>query len=376
MPPADALDKYARLLISNVAIIMIIGIVMVYSSSYIYAKEIYGTSLYFFLKQIMFSLLGVGLAYIVSKTKKDFWPKYAVGIHLLATLFLLFTLIPPLGDAVKGAYRWVNLFGLKFQPGEFVKVTIILSSICFFEQFEKRQKKENIIHAFFLLLPLPIFMAQPDFGTFSICFISIAFVCYLSDFPRRVFYLFLGAGILATIPLLLSRPYRVERIFSFLDPWKNAKGSGFQIIQSYLAFASGAIMGQGLGNSNEKLFYLPEAHNDFIFSVIGEETGLLGVVVVVASFAFFLYIGFNMALLLREGYYRLLAAGLSFLVALQAFLNMGVVLGLLPTKGLNLPFISYGGSSLVANFFSLGLLLLCAKKSDPFPMSTASTLGS
>lgn len=373
MKPFEEFDKHTRLLLSNVTVIMIIGIVMVYSSSYIYAKELYGSSLYFFLKQIFFSLLGMALAYTVSKTKKSLWPKYAGKIHLLATLLLLFTLIPPLGEAVKGAYRWINLFGVKFQPGEFVKITIILSAVSFFEKFERREKKENIIHALSLFAPLIIFVAQPDFGTFSICFISIAFVCYLSDFHRKIFYFSLGGGLLAAIPLLLAKPYRVERIFSFLDPWKNAKGSGFQIIQSYLAFASGAVTGQGLGNSNEKLFYLPEAHNDFIFSVIGEEAGFIGVSIVVISFAFFLHLGLNMASLLRDKYYCLLAASLSFLLAFQAFLNMGVVLGLLPTKGLNLPFISYGGSSLVANFFLVGLLLLCAKKDRPLPRPLPST---
>ena len=356
------LERYRQLLTLNVTIIMIIGIVMVYSSSYIYAKEIHGSSLYYFFKQTMFALLGICLSYTVLRTKKSFWPKYARAIHILMTFVLLLTLFPHVGTVVKGAHRWVDFFGLKFQPGEFIKITIILSSISFFEQFEKMERKSKIIHALSLIIPLLILIAQPDFGTFSICFISIAFVCFLSDFPRKIFYISLTIGMTSMIPLLLSKAYRVERIFSFLDPWKNAKGSGFQIIQSYLAFASGSLTGLGLGNSNEKLFYLPEAHNDFIFSVIGEETGLLGTVFVVFTFMALVYIGFNISVLLDDKYTSILAASLTFLLGLQAFLNMGVVLGLLPTKGLNLPFISYGGSSLVANFFLVGLLLLCAKQ--------------
>ena len=356
------LDRYRRLLIINVMIIMIIGIVMVYSSSYIYAKELYGTPFYYLIKQVLFSLLGVSIAVIISKTKKNFWYKYARDINIVMTGILLLTLVPYIGTSVKGAHRWVDFFGLKFQPGEFMKITMTLSSIVFFERYTRLKKKEMIIYAISLMIPLLILLAQPDFGTFSICLISMAFVCYLSNFSRKIFTIFLLTGSFAIGLLSLITPYRATRLFSFLDPWKNAKGSGFQIIQSYLAFANGHIFGLGLGNSNEKLFYLPEAHNDFIFSVIGEETGLIGIVFIVFLFFSFVYLGLKTAVLLQDKHSVMLTASMIFLLGLQAFLNMGVVLGLLPTKGLNLPFISYGGSSLVANFILIGLLLVCIKK--------------
>ena len=356
------LDKYRRFLIIDVILIVVVGIVMVSSSSYIYAKELHGNPFYYLTKQILFALCGVCLAFIISKTKQNFWYKYAKNINIFMMALLLLTLFPYVGSPAKGAYRWITIFGLKFQPGEFIKITLILSSIGLFECYSKLQKKEIIIYTLSLVGPLLILLAQPDFGTFSICFISLAFVCYLSSFSRKAFYVFLFIGTILTIVFALITPYRMERLFSFLDPWKNAQGSGFQIIQSYLAFTNGHIFGQGLGNSNEKLFYLPEAHNDFIFSVIGEELGLFGVLSVMFMFFSFVYLGFRISMLQREKHSMILVASMTFLLGIQAIVNMGVVLGLLPTKGLNLPFISYGGSSLIANFILVGLMALCAKQ--------------
>ena len=358
----DPIDRYRRVVVFLVTVIVVFGIVMVYSSSYIYAKEFYGSSFYYLIRQAIFALLGIGLAYVISKTKKTVWEKYAMEINIFVTFILVLTLVPHIGASVKGAHRWIELFGIKFQPGEFVKATMAISSISFFGNFHNMEKKKKVVHFISILLPLVIFLFQPDFGTFSICFILVAFICYLSDFPRKIFYIFLGFGTAVSVPILLSESYRVQRIFSFLDPWKNAQGSGFQIIQSYLAFANGSIFGLGLGNSNEKLFYLPEAHNDFIFSVIGEEMGFLGVLVVVILFSLLIYFGFKISLLIDGKYSAMLVASITFLLGLQAILNMGVVLGLLPTKGLNLPFVSYGGSSLIANMFLIGLLLSCTKK--------------
>jgi cell division protein FtsW len=168
-------------------------------------------------------------------------------------------------------------------------------------------------------------------------------------------------GIVNGFVILMAAPYRVKRVLAFLDPWKDPRGTGFQIIQSFLAFANGSFFGQGLGNSNEKLFYLPEAYNDFIFSVVGEELGFVGVLVFVLMFVSFLFIGFKLAISLRSRVGSIMLATIIFTIGFQAFLNMGVVLGVLPTKGLNLPFISYGGSSMVANLAALGLVFACLK---------------
>ena len=340
-----------------VSVLMAFGLVMVYSSSFIISGEFHGSGHYIIYKQILCLLVSVLFCGIISKTKITFWLKYGIHFHLVCFGLLLLTFLPTLGITVKGARRWIDMGYFIFQPGELIKVSIILAMIPFFEKFDEMEVKQRFFYGLVILLTLGMLILQPDFGTFFIVFLVISFVAFLSSFSRKHFYSFVVGGILVGIPILLSRAYRVERLFSFVDPWKNPQTSGFQIIQSYLAFANGSIFGQGLGNSNEKLFYLPEAHNDFIFSVIGEELGLLGITFVICCFLFLLYFGFSISLGLKDKYIYMLCSALVFTIGLQAVVNMGVVLGLLPTKGLNLPFISSGGSSLLANFFAIGLVI-------------------
>lgn len=343
--------------ILSLSAISVVGLIMVYSSSYIYGKEVFGSSLHFISRQLIFMLFGITGAFIVWKTKINFWLKNALYLNIFVTFLLLLTFMPGLGVSVKGAARWLNLGFLTFQPGELIKYSLILASLNYFEGFLRLTNRERVLHGVSLVLPLFLLIKQPDFGTFSICFFLMIFVCFLSSFPRKWFYTIFSAGTILGAFVLFTQAYRVKRILTFLDPWKNSKTSGFQIIQSYLAFANGSFFGQGLGNSTEKLFYLPEAHNDFIFSVIGEEVGFLGVIIVILAFLAFIYFGFKCAVEVKDRINTILISSLVFTLALQAALNMGVVLGLLPTKGLNLPFISYGGSSLVCNFFAIGLIM-------------------
>jgi cell division protein FtsW len=362
VPDFNEVDRLTRYFLISLTILVIVGVIMVFSSSYIFAKEHYGTSVYFFLKQLIFVSVGAFGAWIISRTKFSFWVKYAFFIHLISTFLLLLPFMPGMGKVVKGAYRWIQLGSIGFQPGELIKYTSLMAALAFFDNFNRMDKQSRMIHATGLIAPLIILLLQPDFGTFTICFILMTFVCYLSAFPRRYFYYTIFGGIVTGIPILLMQSYRVKRLFAFLDPWKNAQTSGFQIIQSYLAFANGSVWGQGLGNSNEKLFYLPEAHNDFIFSVMGEELGFMGVFFVVGVFLLLIYFGFRLALSLNDRKGTILISSVVFTLGLQVVLNMGVVLGLLPTKGLNLPFISYGGSSLICNFFGIGLILATVRQ--------------
>lgn len=338
-------------------ILNITGVIMVYSSSYIFATEMYQNSSYFFVRQLIFLVLATSLAFVVSKTRYDFWLKYSTGINIALTLAILATFIPGLGVSVKGAHRWINIAGYSFQPGEILKYTILLSGINYFESFNFTTVKERVIYACLLMIPMSLVILQPDYGTFMICFLGLLFTCYMSSFPRKIFYTFVPVVAMVGAVLLVAQPYRVERLKTFLDPWQSPQGSGFQIIQSWMGFANGSIFGQGLGNSHEKLFYLPEAHNDFIFSVLGEELGFVGVMFTVTLFVSLILFGFKVVLLVKERKAALLAACSIFTLGFQALLNMMVVLGLLPTKGLNLPFISYGGSSLVSNFFAVGLFI-------------------
>lgn len=353
----ESIDTNLKIFLGILSVLIVLGIVMVYSSSYIYARDIYGNSSHYFYRQLFYLSLGIPMCWIVSKTKTSFWVKYSWFFHMVMVFLLIGTYIPGFGNVVKGANRWINFGGFGLQPSEFVKITTLLVSIPFFENFFKVSLKDRIAQGVFISLPLFLLLGQPDFGSFTICLGLMGVVCFLSSFPRKYFYSTVVLGLLAIVPILLAQPYRVRRLFAYLDPWKNPQTSGFQIIQSYLAFANGSLFGTGLGNSNEKLFYLPEAHNDFIFSVIGEELGFLGVAFVVLLFLGLILFGFRLVAKVERRISTLLGTAIIFTIGLQASLNMGVVLGLLPTKGLNLPFISAGGSSLLANFFAIGLFL-------------------
>lgn len=354
-------DRLIKSFLTTLAIIITIGLIMVWSSSYILANENFGTPYHYIIRQLINLFLAIVIAYTVSKTKYTFWLKYGYIINILASVVVALTIVKGIGSSAKGASRWLSFGGFSLQPGEIVKFTVILSALTFFENWNKMDSKERLKHGGTLFLPLVLLIKQPDFGTFFICFVVISFVCFMSSFPRKYFYYSLIGGGLAGVFVLFSQAYRVKRLLTYLDPWKNPQGSGFQIIQSYMAFANGSAIGQGLGNSNEKLFYLPEAHNDFIFSVLGEELGFMGVFILISLFIAFIYFGFKLALQVRDRIGIILAASVVFVLGLQALLNMSVVLGLLPTKGLNLPFVSYGGSSLLCNFFGIGLLLSVIK---------------
>lgn len=351
------IDRYTRNFLMTLSLIILVGVVMVFSASFIYAKEIHNNSAYYFFRQLIYITMGSMIAFGLSRTKFSFWIKYAYHINVVFIVFLILTIIPGIGAEVKGASRWIGVKGFTIQPGEFIKYSVLLTAVIFFEQFSTLEQKTRWKYLASIFVPLLILIKQPDFGAFAICFVIIAFVAFVSHFPRKYFYTAAGIGTVAILGVLFMQPYRVARILSYLDPWKNPKGAGFQIIQSYLAFANGSFFGQGIGNSNEKLFYLPEAHNDFIFSVIGEELGLFGVLLIVMMFLVLIYWGFRVALSLNNNRATMVVSSIVFLIGFQTFLNMGVVLGLLPTKGLNLPFISYGGSSILSNFVGIGLML-------------------
>lgn len=354
----DDTEKTKKFFLITISLILIIGIIMVFSSSYILSKEYYGSSTKYLFRQVFFLCFGLGAAFVLSKTKMTFWFKNIYVFNGFVT-FLLFLTVTPMGKVIKGSQRWLDFGFFSFQPGEVIKYTLCFSAIYYFSRFASYTVKERSLNALNFVAPLVILLLQPDFGTFSISAILICFACFLSNFPRRYFYSAFVVGAIASVGILISAPYRVKRLMAFLNPWSDARDSGFQIIQSYLAFANGHVFGQGIGNSNEKLFYLPEAHNDFILSVIGEELGFVGVFAVVMLFLLFTYYGFKLAMSVKSKLNQQIIASLVFAISIQAFLNMGVVLGLLPTKGLNLPFISYGGTSLVANIVALGFVFCC-----------------
>jgi len=337
-----------------------IGVVMVYSSSAIMAEERFQDGFYFLKRQLFYTLVGFVLMAFTTYFNYKNWRKLAVAALLGSIALLALLFVPGFGVRVGGAMRWLRLPGLTIQPAELVKLTLVLYLA--HSLTRKREKVRSFLKGYFpymvvLGLLLGMLLKQPDLGSAMI----IAGVAMSMLIVAGVRWRYILPTIIMTLPvvyfLIMQVDYRRRRIMAFLDPWDDPFDTGFQIIQSLVAFGKGGVLGQGLGIGEQKLFYLPEAHTDFIFSVIGEELGLVGTLIVAALFLMLVLCGIRIALHCQEPFGRNLAFGLSLLLGLEAFVNLAVCMGLLPTKGLALPFISYGGTSLVVSLIAVGILL-------------------
>ena len=337
-----------------------LGVVMVFSSSSIMAARDYSDSLYFLKRQGGYALFGFGVMALLMRVDLEILRKAAWPLLGLCALLLIAVLVPGIGKKVGGASRWIKVAGITFQPAEFVKVGLVL-----FMAHSLSRKQDKVKSFRFGFLPymlilavlLGLLLAQPDLG--SALTLGVVAIAMLLIAGTRLKYL---AGIaLIALPFLyfmvMNVDYRRRRIMAFLNPWEDPSDTGFQIIQSWIAFGSGGAVGQGLGESKQKLFYLPEAHTDFIFSVIGEELGFIGVFVIAAMFMLLILRGLKTSLNAPDEFSCFLAFGITLLIGMQAFVNMAVVMGMVPTKGLALPFLSYGGTSLVTTLASIGILL-------------------
>jgi cell division protein FtsW len=348
------------LLLITVLILVSLGIVMVYSASFAIAGERFRDAYHFLKKQAMAAGLGVALMILAAKLDYHRWQALAVPLLVLSAGLLGILIFPGLRHEVGGSARWLKFSFLSFQPAELAKLALVIYLARSLAKKEGRMQslKVGVLPHFIVLGGLFVLvLKQPDFGT-GIVFATLVFILLFAA-GARVRYL--GAAVLAAVPVLFyiatRAHYRTGRLLAFLDPWKDPSDSGFQIIQSFLAFGAGKRFGVGLGEGHQKLFYLPEAHTDFIFSVIGEELGLLGVTVVIGLFVFLTWRGFRACFRAADLFGSYLALGVTLLIAVQALLNMGVVMGLLPTKGATLPFVSYGGTSLMINLMAVGILL-------------------
>lgn len=341
-------------------VLVLTGIVMVYSASAHLAAERYQNSFYFAQKQGGFALFGF-LALIVFRYLPyqiyRRWVYVALG---LSALSLVLVLIPGIGTRVGGASRWFRLGGISFQPAEFSKLVLIIFLAYSLEKKQAVMKSLGrgfLFHLGVSLGFIALVLAEPDLGMAISILLLTAVLLFVGGV--RLKHLILSLLALAPLAYFLvwQVPYRRARVLSYLNPWEDPLGSGFHLIHSFYAFGSGGLTGLGLGGSHQKLFYLPEPHTDFIFSIIAEELGFIGVMVVAGLF-FLLILRSLMAALRGKDLFGLyLAVGISTLIGLQAFINMMVVMGLLPTKGLTLPFISYGGTSLLLNLIGIGILM-------------------
>lgn len=337
-----------------------VGVVMVYSSSAIMAAERFGDGFYFLKRQGLYALVGFAVMCLAASFRYENWRHLAVVSLLISILLLGLLLVPGVGIKVGGAVRWLKFPGFTLQPAELVKLALVFYLA--HSLTRKKEKVRSFVKGYFpymivLSVLLLLLLKQPDLGSAMI----VAALAMSMLIVAGVRWRYILPTILISLPviysLIISSDYRRRRLMAFLDPWTDPYDSGFQIIQSLVAFGQGGIRGQGLGIGEQKLFYLPEAHTDFIFSVIGEEMGLIGVLVIAAIFLLIVLCGIKIALRCQDPFGRNLAFGLSLLIGFSAFINMAVCMGLLPTKGLTLPFISYGGTSLVTSMLAIGILL-------------------
>lgn len=340
--------------------LVLIGIMMIFSSSAILAKENYDDTYYYLKKELIFFVIGFVALFI---TKAISYKRYAKWIYalLFVTLILMgLTFLPGISHSAKGATRWVRLAGFGLQPSEIAKITLIIfTAYLIAKKDDKIRKFSSGILPILLVSGAFVMMIlwQRDLGSAFVIGAVIFILLFISEAKlKHLLFIVLSAAPVIYF-LIFNVDFRKKRFLAFLDPWKDQLGTGYQVVQSYVAFKSGGLSGVGLGESKQKLFYLPEAHTDFIFSVLGEEFGMIGVLIVVSLFLFFVYRGFRIAVKTLDPFGRYLALGLTCLLGLQAFINFGVVMGLLPTKGLTLPFISYGGTSLIVSLASVGILL-------------------
>ena len=357
-------NKKSRRLTIEILILVVIGVIMVGSSSRVWAHAKFNDSMYFMSRQAVFALIGFFVMWMSSKISLTKLRGHAKIFFIICTVALLLVLIPGLGVQRNGSRSWFGVGSFLIQPSEFFKIAIILYVA---DHLAKRYrikkfKKDLIFPCFLVALGFGLILLQPDFGSGIVMVCSIVVMVLAADSPISYFVRVGMLGIAGLGGLILSAPYRLARITSFLDPWKDPLGAGFQIIQSLFAISPGGILGVGFDNSMQKHFYLPEPQTDFIFAIFAEEFGFIGCVFLILLFLLVIYEGVKIAKNCVDPYLCYVAIGLISLFAIQVMINLGVVVGLFPVTGITLPFISYGGSSLVVMMGSMGLLASIANE--------------
>jgi len=341
----------------------VLGLLMIYSATNVMAGSSprYGYDpAYFFKRQILFLVVGVSLAVGLSRVDHDFYRR-RIWVLLAGTfLLLLLVYVPGVRHTANGASRWINLRLFTFQPSEMAKF-VLLAYAAYSIDRKGENPKEGTKAFLPMLAVMGLFVAvilrEPDFGMAVVILTTFLAVIFIAGFPWKLLAAFAAAGAAGAAALIAAKPYRVARLHAFLDPISQAQAAGYQVVQSLIAFSNGGLLGAGVGGGRQKLFYLPEMHTDYIFSVIGEELGFAGVVLVGALFVTMVWVGYRVARRARDPFGKYLAIGVSSVIGIQALMNMMVGLSMLPPKGMVLPFLSYGGSSLILHLAAVGVLM-------------------
>ena len=357
--------KFNKTLFVSIIIISLFGILMIYSASHIWAEYKYGDALKYVKNQGLFFIIGLFLMIFFSKLDYKWYYNNANKILLICFTLLILVLIPGVGSVRNGSRSWFGIGSLGIQPSEAAKLILIIYVSKYLSLNQKNIKKLKECVLPILGVTMFIFvliMLQPDFGTGVIIVMSIIGLLFVAGANLKFFVKLAVIGVVGIIGLIIMAPYRLKRILSFINPWSDPLGSGFQIIQSLYAIGPSGLFGYGFLNSRQKHFYLPEPQTDFIFSIIAEEFGFMGIIIVATLFLIIIYKGFKIAIESQDLFRKYLAFVITFELSFQAMLNLMVVVGLIPVTGVTLPFFSYGGSSLLITLCSMGILLNISKK--------------
>lgn len=352
------MKKIDKPLLIAVILISLLGLIMIYSSSYVWAEYKFNDPYKYLKSQGLFLVVGYIIIYLVSNIDYHIYYKYSNKILLICIFLLILVLIPGIGTIRNGSRSWFGIGSLGIQPSEFAKLGLIIFTSKYLTNNKIKSIKASVVPILLIIgLIFGLIMLQPDLGTGIVLVMTIISLLFISGIDIS-FLLNLGIiGLIGFIVLIFLAPYRLVRITSFLNPWKDPLGSGFQIIQSLYAIGPGGLLGMGLGNSIQKHFYLPEPQTDFIFSIIIEELGFAGALLVVILFIIIIKRSTAISLVQTDKFAKYLSFGITFSLAFQTILNLMVVVGLIPVTGVTLPFISYGGSSLLVSMVCIGILL-------------------
>ena len=352
--------KLDKILLATIITLSLFGLIMIYSASSIWAEYKFNDSFHYVKYQGIFLIVSIIIMLVISKINYSIYYKKANTIIITCLILLILVLIPGIGSIRNGSRSWFGIGPLGIQPSEFAKLGLIIFTSKYLsnsDNFIKSYKKGVFPILGVTLLFFGLIMLQPDLGTGVILVVSIISLLFIAGVNMKFFFISGIIGIIGVVILIIIAPYRMDRITSFIDPWSDALGTGFQIIQSLYAIGPGGLLGNGYLNSIQKHFYLPEPQTDFIFSIIAEEFGVAGAFIVVGLFTIILYRGIKIATNTKDTFSKYLAFGMVFQLMFQTLMNLMVVIGMIPVTGVTLPFLSYGGSSLLISMISIGILL-------------------
>ena len=356
--------KFDKYLFLSVIILILFVIFMIYSASYVLAEYKFNNPYNYVINQGLFAFIGLFLMILLSKIDYNTYYKYANHLLIISFVLLILVLIPGIGVVRNGSRSWFGIASFGVQPSELAKMSLIIWTSKYLSKsnkFIKDYKKGVIPVLVILMLFFGLIMLEPDFGSGMIIVVSIIAILFIAGVNMKFFIILGILGIIGIALLIIIAPYRMDRITSFLNPWKDPLGTGFQIIQSLYAIGPGGLLGTGFLKSRQKHFYLPEPQTDFIFSIISEEFGIMGVIIVTGFFMFIMYRSIRVSLKVEDSFAKYLSFGLIFQLIVQTILNLSVVIGLVPVTGVTLPFLSYGGSSLLVSMISIGIILNISK---------------